>query len=102
MLLHALVRTQKSQLLYHPANPVSFCKTPGVGVPLALLAASLFIFPRGTALAQSPSPQQADFASLEGRLRDSKGSPVAGASVFLDDKQHRTLAETKTNEDGRF
>ena len=96
------MRTQKRQLPYHQANPVSFCKAPGLGVSLVLLAASLFIFPRGTALAQSPSPQQSDFASIEGRLRDSKGGPVAGASVFLDDKQHRTLAETKTNEDGRF
>jgi len=86
----------------HQANPVPFCKTPGVGASLALLAASLFIFPRGMALAQSPHPQQSDFASIEGKLRDSKGGPVAGASVFLDDKQHRTLAETKTNEDGRF
>jgi hypothetical protein len=33
-LLQPLWRSQKSQLLWNQANPASFCKTPGVGVPL--------------------------------------------------------------------
>src|SRR6266852_1261338 len=32
-LLQPLCRRQKSQLLWNQANPASFCKTPGVGVP---------------------------------------------------------------------
>jgi hypothetical protein len=32
--LPPLSRSQKSQLLCNQANPASFCKTPGVGVPL--------------------------------------------------------------------
>src|SRR6266852_3121833 len=32
-LLRTLCRHQKSQLLCNQANPNSFCKTPGVGVP---------------------------------------------------------------------
>src|SRR5712664_3663074 len=32
-LLQPLCRPQKSQLLWNQANPASFCKTPGVGVP---------------------------------------------------------------------
>ncbi len=32
-LLQPLCRLQKSQLLWNQANPASFCKTPGVGVP---------------------------------------------------------------------
>src|SRR6202171_1632391 len=32
-LLQPLCRRQKSQLLWNQANPASFCKTPGLGVP---------------------------------------------------------------------
>src|ERR1700682_4207811 len=32
-LLQPLCRRQKSQLLWNQANPASFCKTPGWGVP---------------------------------------------------------------------
>ncbi len=37
-LLQPLVQLPKSQLLYNQADPASFCKTPGVGVPLRKLA----------------------------------------------------------------
>jgi hypothetical protein len=36
-LLQPLWRSQKSQLLWNQANPASFCKTPGAGVPLRKL-----------------------------------------------------------------
>src|SRR5258708_21777537 len=34
ILLRTLLRSEKTQLFYNQANPHSFCKTPGVGVPL--------------------------------------------------------------------
>src|SRR5260370_10343643 len=42
-LLQPLCRSQKSQLLCNQANPASFCKTPGVGVPLCDLCAPISV-----------------------------------------------------------
>jgi tetratricopeptide (TPR) repeat protein len=96
------VRFQKSQLLCNQANPDSFAKTPGVGGYLAVLAGVLLTFSQVAAVSQTPSSRQPDAGSIEGRLRNSNGEPVAGASVFLEDTGHSTLAETKTKEDGGF
>jgi tetratricopeptide (TPR) repeat protein len=46
--------------------------------------------------------QQLELAGIEGRLRNSNGQPVPGASVFLDDKDRAALAQTRTREDGSF
>ena len=101
-LLRTLARSQKSQFLCNQANPDSFGKTPGVGGYLAILAGVLFSFSQVVAVAQTPSSRQPDAGSIQGRLRNSNGEPVAGASVFLEDTGHSTLAETKTKEDGGF
>ena len=94
------MRSQESQLLYSQANPDSFTKTPGVGVPLALLA--LFSVSQPVGLGQTISPDLRDAGTIEGQLRDSTGAPVTGASVFLEDKGHLKLAEAKTKEHGAF
>jgi tetratricopeptide (TPR) repeat protein len=41
-------------------------------------------------------------ATVVGTVRDSKGAPVAGASVFLSDKGGARLVKTTTDADGRF
>lgn len=79
---------------------------------LPLFFAVLAFLP--VAFAQTQSSQQLEVASIEGRLRNSHGQPVSGASVFLEDKGHatlaqsqtvaetQTLAQTQTKEDGSF
>jgi tetratricopeptide (TPR) repeat protein len=67
---------------------------------MCLLA--LMSFSCAAAFAQSPSPQQSDVSSIEGTVRNSKGELVGGASVFLEDNAHSTVAETKTKADGSF
>jgi tetratricopeptide (TPR) repeat protein len=54
------------------------------------------------AFAQIPSPRQSDVSTIEGTVRSSKGEPVEGASVFLEDQGHSRVAETKTKADGSF
>src|SRR5260370_24212673 len=63
---------------------------------------ALMSFSCAVAFAQSPPPQQSDVSSIEGTVRSSKGEPVGGASVFLEDKGESAVAETKTKTDGSF
>jgi tetratricopeptide (TPR) repeat protein len=67
-------------------------------VALAVALVSL----SAAALAQIPASQQRDAIAIEGTVRDSAGAPVAGASVWLEEKGQSTAVETKTNADGTF
>ncbi len=62
----------------------------------------LMSFSWALAFAQTPSPRQSDVSTIEGTVRSSKGEPVEGASVFLEDQGHSRVAETKTKTDGSF
>jgi len=73
-----------------------------VGVPIFFVLSIAVLAFLPVAFAQTQSSQQLDVASIEGRLRNSNGQPVAGASIFLDDKGHATLTQTQTREDGSF
>src|SRR5216683_7326959 len=63
---------------------------------------ALMSFSCAVAFAQSPPPQQSDVSSIEGTVRNSKGEPLGGASVFLEDKGESAVAETMTKTDGSF
>src|SRR6202790_4390194 len=102
MFLRILARSQKCQLLCNQVNPDSFKKTPGVGVPVIALVITLWSLSPVVAFAHTPPPQQSEIGTIEGRLRNSNGDTIAGASVFLEDKGHVRSAETKTQEDGSF
>ncbi len=58
--LQTLLHSQKSQLLWNQANPASFCKTPGVGVPVqervrcTEAQKRLFVSPLLATLTQTP------------------------------------------------
>lgn len=69
---------------------------------LLVLAAALVILSSAPAFAQGPPPQQQDAITVEGTVRNSAGEPVAGASVFLEERDHSGPVETKTNADGTF
>jgi tetratricopeptide (TPR) repeat protein len=106
--LRTIAQVAKTQLPYNQPLAHSFVKPPGVALPLFFVlsfAVSAFL---PLAFAQTQSTQQLDVASIEGRLRNSSGQPVAGASVFLEDKGHatptqtQTLARAQTKEDGSF
>jgi tetratricopeptide (TPR) repeat protein len=67
---------------------------------VVVLALALLFLSQAMACAQNSSRQQ--FGSIEGRLRNTKGEPITGASVLLEDKGQATLAQTQTKEDGSF
>jgi tetratricopeptide (TPR) repeat protein len=95
------VRDPKTQLPYNQSHAHSLVKPPGVRVPLFfVLSLSLLAFFPANGFAQTS--HQLEVSSIEGRLRNSNGQPVPGASVFLDDKGHAPLAQTHTREDGSF
>ncbi len=66
---------------------------------LLALAVSLVTLPGATFAQDTPPPGG---ATVMGTVRDSKGAPVAGASVFLADKGGARLVKTTTGPDGRF
>jgi len=72
-LLQPLCRLQKSQLLWNQANPASFCKTPGVGVPsqIALVesATSGLFFPALFAILPTRQPSNLCAPSKFFRIR---------------------------------
>jgi tetratricopeptide (TPR) repeat protein len=66
------------------------------------MAAVLLRSSSATWFAEGASLPQRDVITIEGAVRNSAGEPVAGASVVLDEKEHRLRVETKTKADGRF
>jgi tetratricopeptide (TPR) repeat protein len=52
--------------------------------------------------ARNPPPQSQDAITVSGTVRNSAGEPVAGASVFLEEKSAASPMEAKTNPDGTF
>ena len=74
-LLRPLYRRQKSQLLWNQANPASFCKTPGVGVPpqtSPLESATSSLFFSGPVITQ-----------LRGSRRRPRCTPICSPFVFI-------------------
>jgi Flp pilus assembly protein TadD len=60
----------------------------------------LVSLPGAAAFEQNPSPRLP--VIVEGALLDTAGKPVAGATVLLEEKDNRTIVETKTNAAGTF
>ena len=67
---------------------------------LVVMFSALFSAIPQPAFAQLAAQQQE--ARVKGLVRDSKGKPVAGASVLLQGKSQSNLARTKTDADGMF
>ena len=65
------------------------------------VAFGLGIWPRGVA-AQSSSANQVGSTTVEGTIRDSAGTPVADAFVFLEEKGGARLVKVQTHTDGHF
>ncbi len=70
----------------------------GPSASIIFCALALLSWPRNTLFAQV-SP---DAITVTGTVRTSGGEPVAGASVFLEEKGSAKPVETKTNADGTF
>ena len=71
---------------------------------LALLALTVALVSLSAATPVAQTSQQRDAITVEGTVRSSAGAPVAGASVWLEERgQGQSKAvETKTNPDGSF
>src|SRR6266851_533421 len=78
-LLQPLGRLEKSQLLCYQANPASFCKTPGVGVPARaspLESATSSLFFRVRLQLSVPNPHLTPPRTL-------CGTPICSPLVFI-------------------
>jgi Tfp pilus assembly protein PilF len=67
---------------------------------LAIVVATFVSLPSAAAFEQNPSPQLP--VTVEGTILDTAGKPVAGATVLLEEKGNRAIAETKTDATGIF
>lgn len=81
----------------------SALKTIRKRVPTGLLLILASTHPWcGPVSAQDRSSRQLNGVSIEGTVRDSGGTPVAGATVLIEDKGGARLVRTTTNADGSF
>jgi len=66
-----------------------------ISVALALLSVA-------TGFAQSSMPQQSKAIKIEGKVQNTRGEAVAGASVLLEEKAQASSEQTKTTVEGKF
>jgi tetratricopeptide (TPR) repeat protein len=76
--------------------------TGALATALLSVAVLLLGWPPIAITARNRPPQSQDAITVSGTVRDSAGEPVAGASVFLEEKGFATPMEAKTNPDGTF
>jgi len=78
-------------------------KCTGALATILFSAAVLLLgWPPVAITARNPPPQSQDAITVSGTVRNSAGEPVAGASVFLEEKSAASPMEAKTNPDGTF
>jgi tetratricopeptide (TPR) repeat protein len=71
-------------------------------VVFCVMVATLMNCSSALAFTNQPSPQQMEAVTIEGTVRGTDGSPLAGATVLLEEKGNPSIVETKTRADGTF
>ncbi len=86
----------------HTLRPSSEATRNRCRVVLIVLAAALASLSSAAPFARSAFPQALDAVTIDGAVRSSAGEPVAGATVFLEEKGNPKPLETKTDVHGLF
>jgi hypothetical protein len=85
-----------SKLSYSRANHSRY------GAVLAVLAAMMTAFSGAAAFEQNSASKTSDVVTIEGKVQNPAGEPVADATVVLEEKGNSAIIETKTAADGTF